>query len=394
MPTARRILDGIRVLDVTRVVAGPYCTRLLADMGAEVTKVDAPLPPPDRRDGPVPSNGSVANNLGKRSISLDLKHPDGAAVARDLAARSDVLVENFTPGVMDGLGLGYDALAGANPRLVYASISGFGQSGSFSSRRAYGATAHAEAGWLWVQQQAQGGDAPFAPGVTVADIVTGMTCFSAIVAALYDREHTGRGQRIDTTLMDCQLAMLSEVAVPALNGATEADWKPFRHPIHATSDGRHVTINIGGAHNFARIAAALGHAGEAMPANPEAANAVVGGWVAALPAATVAREMERAGAPYGLVQTMPEAAAHPYFAERGMVMEVRPGPATARRFRVVRSPLFFSEAGCGPVSRRRSPGQTRALLPDLGYGAAQVASLLRSGAIGEQVTDAHPVSEG
>ena len=212
-----------------------------------------------------------------------------------------------------------------------------------------------------MQQQAQGGDAPFAPGVTVADIVTGMTCFSAIVAALYDREHTGRGQRIDTTLMDCQLAMLSEVAVPALNGATEADWKPFRHPIHATSDGRHVTINIGGARNFARIAAALGHAGEAMPANPEAANAVVGGWVAALPAATVAREMERAGAPYGLVQTMPEAAAHPYFAERGMVAEIAAGPGEGGpAMRVVRSPLFFWRQGAGRSRRRRSPGSRRA----------------------------------
>jgi succinate--hydroxymethylglutarate CoA-transferase len=287
---------------------------------------------------------------------------------------------------MDGLGLGYDALAATNGRLVYASISGFGQTGSFAGRRAYGATAHAEAGWLWVQQQAQGGDAPFAPGVTVADIVTGMSAFSAIVAALLDREHTGRGQRIDTTLMDCQLAMLSEVAVPALNGATEAAWSPFRHPIHATRDGGHVTINIGDARNFARIADALGHSGEPMPTPPPAANTLVGQWVAALPTDAVARAMDRTGAPYGVVKSMPEAAAHPYFAERGMIAEVPDGRGGA--LRVVNSPLRFSDATAGPTAGPPIAGEhTREVLGRLGYADDRVDALLESGAVGEQLPE-------
>lgn len=384
MTNGRRILEGIRVLDFTRVVAGPYCTRMLADMGADVIKVDGPLPP--RAAQPVRSNGSVANNLGKRSISIDLKHPDGGAVARDLAASVDVVVENFTPGVMDRLGLGYDMLSERNPRLVFASISGFGQSGSFSHRRAYGATAHAEAGWLWVQQQAQGGHAPFAPGVTVADIVTGMSAFSAIVSALYDRGRTGRGQRIDVTLMDCQLAMLSEVAVPALNGETEANWTPVRHPVHATRDG-HVTINIGGLHNWKRIAEGLGHAGEAMPSDQAAANAKVAGWVASLTIDEVARGLERAGAPYGVTKSMPAAATHPYFAERGMVAEM--DDSVEGRLRVVSSPLFFSDAVSAPSRRAPLAGeQTRELLAEAGFATDRIDALIAAGAVGEQAAPA------
>src|SRR5690606_29933040 len=146
---------------------------------------------PDTSRGPVRGEGSVSANLGKRSIALDLRQPEGVAVARDLATRSDVVVENFRPGALAALGLGYEALSEVQPRLIYASISGFGQTGSDSERRAYGSTGHAESGLLWVQQQAQGGDVPFAPGVTVADIVTGTNAFSAILAALYDRERTG-----------------------------------------------------------------------------------------------------------------------------------------------------------------------------------------------------------
>src|SRR5690606_6051314 len=135
------------------------------------------------------------------SLALDLKSERGQQLARDLATRADVLVENFRPGAMDELGLGAEALATLNPRLIYTSISGFGYGNSYSHRRAYGATAHAEAGLLWVLQQAHGDTEPLAPGLQVADVVTGMNAFTGIIAALYDRTTTGVGKRIDITLM-------------------------------------------------------------------------------------------------------------------------------------------------------------------------------------------------
>lgn len=375
---ARKILEGVRVVDFTRVVAGPYCTRMLADMGASVVKVDAPF----RAGGqPVRANGSVQNNLGKRSISLDLKHADGVEVARRLIALADVVVENFAPGVMNRLGLGYADVSASHPRLVYASISGFGQEGASRHRRAYGATAHAEAGWLWVQQQAQRAPEPFAPGVTVADLVTGATAFAGILAALYDRERTGRGQWIDTTLMDCQLHTLSEVAGPALNGAPIEDWQPFRHPVHRTRDGRHLTINVGEAHNWARLASAFGHEGTPMPAD---ANGLIATWVATLDASEAVRRLDAAGAPYGLTMTMHEAAAHPYFAERGMIAEV--DDPLDGRVRAVDSSLFFSEAVSTAAGPAPLGGQhTRAVLEVCGYDADEVARLLASGAVQEQV---------
>ena len=381
---ARKILEGVRVVDFTRVVAGPYCTRILADMGAAVVKVDAPF---EGGGKPVRANGSVQNNLGKRSIAIDLKRPEGAEVARRLIASADVVVENFAPGVMGRLGLGYNEVSATHPGLIYASISGFGQSGSFSHRRAYGATAHAEAGWLWVQQQAQAAPEPFAPGITVADLVTGMTAFSGILAALYDRERTGRGQWVDTTLMDAQLHTLSEVAGPALNGAPIEAWQPFRHPVHRTRDGRHLTINIGEAHNWKRLAAALGHEGTPMPTGPAAANALAGTWVADLDAADAASRLDAAGAPYGLTMTMHEAAAHPYYAERGMIAEV--ADPLDGRVRAVDSALFFSDAESTAAGPAPLAGEhTRVILEECGYTEKAILALIESGAAQEQATPA------
>ena len=193
-------LADYTVLDLTRARSGPTCVRQLADMGANVIQIESIEDP----DQDFPRHGSDFQNhhRNKRPITLNLKDERRVAILNQLVAKADVLVENFAPGVVARLGLGYDELVGANERLIFASISGFGQSGPQSSRRAYGATAHAEAGLLWVQQQAHDDGEILAPGITIADIVTGMNAFSAILAALYDREHTGRGQHIDVTLME------------------------------------------------------------------------------------------------------------------------------------------------------------------------------------------------
>jgi CoA:oxalate CoA-transferase len=382
---ARRVLEGIEVLDFTRVVAGPLCTRMLADAGANVLKIDRPTPD---ADGPTRATGSPSANLGKRSIAVDLSQPDGVAVARDAVARADVIVENFTPGVMTRLGLGYEQLSADHPELIYASISGFGQSGPETDRRAYGAVAHAEAGLLWVQQQAQGAEVPFAPGITVADIVTGMNTFSGILAALYDRQKTGRGQQIDVTLMESQLAMLSEVSTPALNATNgsdpEAEWTPFRHPVHATTDG-HVTINIGSEHNWLRIAHALGHP-EVTGDQPADANKQIASWVAELTLDQVAEAMRAAGAPYGIVRTMPDAVNLPYFAARGMIAEV-PDPIDGS-LRAISSPIHLSNADTGPTAGPPLAGEhSREVLADLGRSAEQIDALFAGGVVSESLAD-------
>ena len=373
----RRILEGVKVVDFTRVVAGPYATRMLADMGAEVVTIDSPVGADggESEAGARRSAGSVENNLGKRSIVLDLKSEDGIEVARALAAQADVLVENFSPGVMERMGLGYEALHALNARLVYASISGFGHGNSSSHRRAFGATAHAEAGWLWAQQQAAETAEPFAPGVTVADLITGTLSFSGMLAALLDRERTGQGQHVDVSLMDGQLQLINQLASEALNGRTEADWQPFRHPIHRTSDGGNLTINIGTLRHFGRIAEGLGHGGAAMPESGPAANAQVKEWVAARTTSEAAAGLEAAGAAYGVVRSMPEAVRDPFFVERGMIVEVD-DPIDGRH-RGVSSAMFFSDATSAPAGGAPLAGEhSRELLEELGFDADRVGSLL------------------
>ena len=379
MNSKRRILDHVRVLDFTRVVAGPYCTRILADLGASVMKVDEL---PDLGHGPVRSNGPAAYNAGKRSIAIDLRRDEGIEVALRLAAESDVVVENFRPGVMERFGLAYRDLESINPRLIYASISGFGQTGTLSARRAYGATAHAEAGWLWVQQQAAGVDKPFAPGVTIADLVTALMAVSAILAALYDRERTGDGQWIDVTLMECQLAMLGGVADQALNGGESEEWRPFRHPVHAAGDG-YVNINIGGPRDWSRVAAALGRGEEQMPDTIEEANETVARWVSEFEVGDLAQRLDSVGAPYGVVRTMREAMDLAYFAERGLIKKL-PDPVDGE-VRVVGSPLHFSNADSGPDRSSPLAGEhSRSILSSVGYTKDEIRRLLESAAVVQQ----------
>ncbi len=371
----RKILAGVRVLDVTQIVAGPVCTRALADLGAEVIKVD---PPSDGADSNEVrrSAGPLAQNAGKRSIVIDLKSVDGVAIARRLAEAADVLVQNYRPGALANLGLGYDVLGVANARLIYVTISGFGQGTSYGDRGAFGATAHAEAGWLWVQQMAQGGDAPFAPGVTVADIATGMNACTAVLAALYDREHTGHGQEINIALMDSQLAMLAEAAAPALSNGREAPWVPFRHGLQQTKDG-YLAINLGTPANWPRLARAMGKPEMALPPERAAAEQLIEEWAAGVSTAEAEAALASAGAPFGVMRSIHDAVEHPYFAERGMIAEL-PDPLLGS-VKAVSSPLFFSAASSQPTGPAPLAGQqTAAIMHELGYSAAEIERLLRA----------------
>jgi len=208
-----RPLDGVRVLDFTTMVSGPYCTRLLADVGATVIKLESPTGDLLRAAVPHGASGSryfAAFNAGKRSIVVDLKQPDGVALARELAAQCDVVVENFRPGVMHKLGLGYAALAAANPALVYCSISGFGQTGPMQDWPAYAPIAHALSGFDHVFTQAQESDgAPPIAAIQVADVLTGAFAFGAVQSALIARYRTGRGDYVDATLLEAAMALVT-----------------------------------------------------------------------------------------------------------------------------------------------------------------------------------------
>jgi crotonobetainyl-CoA:carnitine CoA-transferase CaiB-like acyl-CoA transferase len=205
-------LEGLRVLDFSIMLAGPYCARLLADVGAEVIKIEPPEGDDMRlrtplRDGHSAYFGQL--NAGKRSLALDLKNPEAVRLVHRLVAETDVVVENFRPGVMDRLGLGYEALREINPRLIYCSISGYGQTGPEAERAAYAMIVHAESGFdRSLMRYAGDRDRPAAGAVFVADILGGIFGYSAVQTALVQRTRTGKGQRIDVALMDCMLNLL------------------------------------------------------------------------------------------------------------------------------------------------------------------------------------------
>jgi crotonobetainyl-CoA:carnitine CoA-transferase CaiB-like acyl-CoA transferase len=205
-------LDGLTVLDLTRVLSGPYCTMMLADMGARVIKVERPGAGDDTRAWGPPFVGGESSyflsiNRNKESVALDFKHPDGRAVLDALIAKADIIVENFAPGTLDRLGLGYAALAARDPRLVYASISGFGQTGPRRDQPGYDAVVQAEGGLMSLTGPGHG--EPYRLGVAIADIVAGLFATQGILLALLVRERTGRGQYVDIGMLDAVVSLLT-----------------------------------------------------------------------------------------------------------------------------------------------------------------------------------------
>lgn len=205
-------LDGVKVLDLTRVLAGPYCTMLLADMGADVVKVERPGAGDDTRAyGPPFLNGESAYflsiNRNKRSMTLNLKHPDALQVLRQLLTTADVVVENFRPGTMEGFGLGYEAAQALNPRLIFCSISGFGHTGPKSELPGYDLIIQGEGGTASLTGSPDG--PPYKMGTSQADIIAGMMGFQGILLALLVRGQSQRGQKVDIGMLDCQVALLT-----------------------------------------------------------------------------------------------------------------------------------------------------------------------------------------
>lgn len=260
-------LSGITIVDLTRVLAGPFCTLLLADLGARVIKVEQPGKGDDSRAyGPFINGKSgyfVAQNRGKESIALDLKRAEDVAILHRLLAKADVLIENFRPGTMARLGLGWDALKDKYPRLIYAATSGFGQTGPYADRPAYDVIAQAMGGLMSVTGH-EGGP-PTRVGSSIGDLGAGIFTALGIASALFDRSRTGNGMQIDVAMLDCQIALLENSIIryfatgqsPKPAGARHPSIAPFE-PYH-TQDG-YIVIACGNDELFRRLARALGRA--------------------------------------------------------------------------------------------------------------------------------------
>jgi formyl-CoA transferase len=362
-------LEGVRVLDLSRVLAGPYCTMMLGDLGADVLKVERPGTGDDTRQwGPPFAAGESAYylccNRNKRSLTLNLKARAGREIAARLAERSDVLVENFLPGTLDAWGLSYAELARANPRLIYCSITGFGHTGPRRDEPGYDIMIQAMAGVMSITGEADG--PPMKLGVAISDITAGIFASSAILAALYAREQSGAGQQIDMALFDSTIAWLANVgsnylvsgAVPGRQGTAHPNIVPYQ--AFEASD-QSLIVAVGNDAQFARLCTTIGLG--ALAADPRfETNALrvqnrseliplLAAKFACRPASEWLRELERAGVPCGPVNTVDRVFADLQTAAREMVIEV-PHP-TIGRLKLAGSPLKL--ASVDQVPRRPPP---------------------------------------
>jgi CoA:oxalate CoA-transferase len=384
-------LEGLRVLDFSIMLAGPYCARLLADVGAEVIKIEPPEGDDMRlrtplRDGHSAYFGQL--NAGKRSLALDLKNPEAIKLVHRLVAETDIVVENFRPGVMDRLGLGYEALREINPRLIYCSISGYGQSGPDAERAAYAMIVQAESGFdRSLMRYAGDRDRPAAGAIFVADVLGGIFGYSAIQTALVQRSRTGKGQRIDVALMDCMLNLLvyelQEAQFPIR--APRPTYGPVR-----TKDGD-ILIAPVTARNFTALCEVTGQSElandprfNALPArgaNWTAMMQVVEKWTERRSVEECLAALGAAGVPCARYRDPGAALTDPHLAARGSFATISDG---AGEFVGVNAPWKMSGAQISIRPEIPAVGAHRdeVLSRALGLSAEAIADLAGCGAFG------------
>jgi crotonobetainyl-CoA:carnitine CoA-transferase CaiB-like acyl-CoA transferase len=374
-------LAGVRVLDLSQIVAGPVCGRMLADLGAEVVKVEAPkgdgarVFPPFYDDGVSPYFAHM--NAGKRAVCIDLRMPEGAALVARLAERSDVLLENFRPGVLTRYGLGADTLLERHPRLVYCSITGWGVDGPWSDRRAVAPIVFAEAGRIEQDARLRGRD-PEQPVHVDGDLFPGFFAVSAILAALYQREHTGAGQHLDVAMADA-VVYADEWASTDLAGY-EGPRIPdqWTYPMGVTADGTRCAIVGDPVRAFRVWADALGGEDIAEPVDPADALAVILSLCAAVPDfATLEARLAPSRNMVGRVRSIGELADSDWAAHRRAFTDVEPGA------RVPTAPFRSRHAPIGVQGPPPRHGEhTHAVLSELlGLSDAELDALGRAGAI-------------
>jgi len=409
-------LSHLKVLDLSRVLAGPWCAQMLADMGADVVKIERPGEGDDTRhwgppfmpdaDGNDTAQSTYFNcaNRNKRSVTIDLSKPEGQALARQLAQHSDILVENFKVGGLKAYGLDYASLKALNPRLIYCSITGFGQTGPYAERAGYDLMIQAMSGMMSITGRAddQPGGGPLRVGVALTDLFTGVYATSAILAALEVRHRTGLGQHIDMALLDVGMSTLANQASGYLNTGKVPQRQGNSHPSLApyqdfpTRDGA-MLLAIGNDGQFARFCKAVGKpewssdarfSGMAVRArNREALVALMepvtrtrdtGQWIALLQDKAV---------PCGPINDLAHAFADPQVQARGLAVRQERAPALVAQdgiaaISTVASPLRLQDNP--PVLRRPPPAlgeHTHEVLAEMGLGAQRIAALRDAGIV-------------
>lgn len=403
-------LSGMKVLELGSTVAGPFCGRLLADFGAEVVKVEPPEGDVVRTMGKMMEGKSLyAASIfrNKRLVSLDMRTDAGRALVREMAARCDVLVENFRPGSLEKWGMGYDVLSRANPGLVLVRISGFGQTGPYSTRPGYGVIGEAVSGMRHIT-----GDPDRPPArvsVSLTDYITGLYAAFGAAMALLARSRTGRGQVVDAALSECAFSFM-EPHVPAYDKLGHVAGRtgsalPGSVPnnLYPTADDSFVHITAMGDAVFARLAAAMGRAdlsadprfakAKQRVGNVDALDAIIADWTATLPRAELEALLIDAAVPATRIFTMADIFADPHYAARGMLVK-----APSAEFGEVVipgiAPVMSQTAGAIRHAGRRIGQDTRAVLADwLGTAGAELDALERAGVI-QQDKAAHDAAKG
>lgn len=361
-------LEGVRVLDFTRVLAGPYCTALMADLGADVIKVEAPHGDDYRHIGPFDQGESLlfqAINRGKRSIALNLKSDEDIATIKALLADTDVLVENFRPGVMEKLGLGVEALSAAFPALVYVSVSGFGQTGTNAAKPAYDIIIQAMSGLMDATGEPDG--TPTMIGEAVGDVAGGLFAAWGTMVALFDRSRTGKGRHVDVALFDALTAMMPLLACRTLMGGDEPTRTGNRHSLSApfgtypASDG-HFAVAVLNDRLFATFCKVIEQPDLARdprfvtdPLRRENEPALAGQialWAGQRSVAEIVASLSAAGIPASEIQSVAQAWASSQAVERGLASAVE--HPRLGRLNVPEQPVHFSGAARG--GRSAAPG--------------------------------------
>ena len=378
---------GVRVVELGALIAGPSCGKYLADHGADVIKIERyPLGDISRHSNRTRAKRSpmfLQHNAGKRSMCVDIKQPEGLEIVRDLCGKADVVIQAFTPGTIDRLGLGYETLKAVNPGIIMCSISGFGQTGRNADRPGYAHLAHSMAGWLSMQfLHRDPPETPRGPGIAIADTTTGLTAFGAVGAALYRKAITGEGDHLDIALFDSRYGS-NDSSLQAYLTSGEID--VWYHPVHRAKDG-YVTALAGPDHaSWRRTCLAMGQPELAedprfcdqrsLTAHLNDAAEIMQNWLVSVTCEEAKRALTENHVPCGIVYTIDQAARQPQVADRGLTVQVEDpilGPHDQ-----INSAFKYenSESGVRGPAPMLGEHNAEVLRNELGYDEGRIAEL-------------------